>query len=176
VGRIRSRCPAGASSQPIDVRARLTQRMGHTADGAVPRSVGGRHTLGVAKIRGCNPPRYLDVSTLGLQCSCTGPSVPNSPFRPRGRCPLSPLPGGQGTRRRRHSDVAAARLQPRRAQMQGIEVTPASRTPEMLSPPRRDCRATPPAAPQPTVLPGPRTGRPVAPCDQSPVTPPPILR
>jgi hypothetical protein len=72
--------------------------------------------------------------------------------------------------------LAATRLQPGRVQMQEIEVTPASRTPESAQPSHDGLLGDVAGRPQPTVVPSPRTRRTLEPGDQGPVTPPPILR
>jgi hypothetical protein len=139
--------------------------------------VGGRRTLDAAgDPAGCNPLRYLKLSTLGLQCSCTGPSVPSFPVQAEGPVPSLRSVGRLTRRADFIPTLTAARLQFGRVQTPEIGVTPASCTPESAQPSHGGLPGDAAIRLQPTVLASQRTRRALELGDQDPVTPPPILR
>ena len=157
-------------SQPVRHLNRLNVRALNSTHGPHrPRTLGGAEDPA-----GCNPLRYLDVSTLGLVLQHR-PLGSQLPLQAEGPVPSLRSVGARDASGGRHSDLTAARFRPGRVQMPGIGVMFASRTPE-CSASDGACPGDAAGRPQPTVLPSQRTCRTLEPGDQGPVTPPPILR
>jgi hypothetical protein len=145
-GRLGSRRPAGSSSQSTERALTLNStRVPHQARSGA-RSVSGRQTRGpTGDPVGCNPLRYLDVSTLGLRAPAPALRFPTPPSG-RGAGALSPLHDGEGTRMPTYSDDHGSSPPARWEANAGDRFTPDSVLLRVLSPPTAPCRATRQAA------------------------------